>query len=118
MRCSLSPLGLYGMAVLFSMPFVMLILSLVAFVVAVLGYSFQHWSTRTALPLLLSTVVPLVVVIVWQSLFLGRGEWTWLSSMRSQWQKPFTGGFCWSPRRSRSQNEDDVEACRDKLCDP
>ncbi|KZV94448.1 hypothetical protein EXIGLDRAFT_516954 [Exidia glandulosa HHB12029] len=73
-RCSQWPFGLFGMAMLFSMPFVMLMASLITFIVAVLGYSLEHWALTTALPLLLTTVIPIVFVLVLQTVFLGLGS--------------------------------------------
>ncbi|KZV84468.1 hypothetical protein EXIGLDRAFT_776490 [Exidia glandulosa HHB12029] len=69
-----SHLGLFGTAAVFSMPFATLMWSLVTFTVAILGYSLHAPQTPRSAVLLLTitTLFPVAVIILCQTMLLGR----------------------------------------------
>ncbi|EJD45623.1 hypothetical protein AURDEDRAFT_184804 [Auricularia subglabra TFB-10046 SS5] len=64
-QCSMKPLGLFGVAMLFSIPFITFMWSMLTYIAAVLVFSFQHWSVDAGVPLITTTVVPVLAILVW-----------------------------------------------------
>ncbi|KZV89816.1 hypothetical protein EXIGLDRAFT_771413 [Exidia glandulosa HHB12029] len=73
--CSSRMLGLFGLAVVYSIPFTMFMWSLFTFVAAVLLYAFQHWTRDAGLPLIAATVVPIVALLGWEWWFFEGRSW-------------------------------------------
>lgn len=64
-RCTTKPLGLFGVAMLFSVPFFTFMWSMLAFIAAILVFGFQHWSADAGVPLITTTIVPVLCLVVW-----------------------------------------------------
>ena len=75
-QCSNKPLGLFGVAMLFSVPFTMFMWSLLTFMAAVLGFSFQHWTLEAGMPLVTTTVIPVLAILAWMWWFFASWQST------------------------------------------
>ncbi|KAJ7927518.1 hypothetical protein B0H13DRAFT_1970716 [Mycena leptocephala] len=97
-------LGLETLAILYSLPYAMLIWSMVSFLAAFSFMCFEHSSlvTRTLVAILWAAVAALIlwcVFTAWES-----GDWDWLPSLSS----------CWRPACIANVAEDDQDVAQDE----
>ncbi|KZV89820.1 hypothetical protein EXIGLDRAFT_750981 [Exidia glandulosa HHB12029] len=73
--CSNRMLGLFGLAIMYSLPFTMFMWSLMTFVAAVVLYAFGDWTPGAGLPLITTTLLPIVALLSCQLWFFEAREW-------------------------------------------
>ncbi|EJD45622.1 hypothetical protein AURDEDRAFT_184803 [Auricularia subglabra TFB-10046 SS5] len=83
-ECSSGPLGLFSVAMLFSVPFTTFMWSMLTFIAAVLVFSFQHWTLNAGIPLIATTVVPVAGILSWMFWFFASWSRT-RSGVKHEW---------------------------------